>query len=311
VAVTRLTGAARGRPGQRRPVLPRAVAGVPAPLLVLVGIGSVQTGSAVARTVFDELGATGITLLRLVLAGLLLAALLRPKPWQWSRKALLAAGLYGVSMAGMNLSFYLAIRSVPLGVAVTVEFTGPLLVALVQTRRVRDAVWVGLAAAGVLLLGLGGGPDGRVALGGLAFAFLAGMFWGAYILASARVGQVLPGLDGLAVALLLAAVIALPFGGSGASRALEDPRLLAIGAAVALLSSIVPYGLELTALRRLPTRVFGVLMSLEPAAAALAGLVILGQRLAAHQLAALALVSLASAGVTLGRRQRTPLQPME
>jgi inner membrane transporter RhtA len=213
-------------------------------------------------------------------------------------------------MGAMNLVFYLAIREVPLGVAVTVEFIGPLLVALVQTRRGLDLAWVALAAGGVALLGLHRG--GSVPLGGLALALLAGMFWAGYILASARVGSLLPGLDGLAVALLVAALLALPFGAAGAGRALTHGSALAAGVAVALLSSVIPYGLEMTALRTLPTRVFGVLMSLEPAAAAVAGLVVLGQHLGPRELLALVLVSLASVGVTLGQRSDRPApQPLE
>jgi inner membrane transporter RhtA len=295
-------GAASGLRGTAR--------AVPAPVLVLVAIGSVQTGSAVARTAFDVTGAAGITLLRLGLSGLLLAALVRPRVHRWSRAQWAAAVLLGLTMGAMNLVFYLAIREVPLGVAVTVEFVGPLTVALVQTRRGRDLLWVLLAAAGVALLGLHGDSD--VPLGGLVLALLAGMFWAGYILASARVGRVLPGVDGLAVALLVAALLALPFGAAGAGRAVADGHALAVGAAVALLSSVIPYGLELTALRTIPTRVFGVLMSLEPAAAAIAGLVVLDQVLGTRELVALLLVSVASVGVTLSRRsdERAP-QPLE
>jgi inner membrane transporter RhtA len=287
-----------------------AAAAVPAPVLVLVAIVSVQTGSAFARTAFDVAGAAGITLLRLAISGLLLTALVRPQVRRWTRAQWMAATVLGLTMGAMNLVFYLAIREVPLGVAVTVEFVGPLMVALVQTRRGRDLAWALLAAAGVALLGLGGG--GSVPLGGLVLALLAGMFWAGYILASARVGSLLPGLDGLAVALLVAALLALPFGAAGAVRALGDGSALAAGVAVALLSSVVPYGLEMTALRTLPTRVFGVLMSLEPAAAAVAGLVVLGQVLGARELVALVFVSLASVGVTLGQRgdERAP-QPLE
>ncbi len=213
-------------------------------------------------------------------------------------------------MGAMNLVFYLAIRDVPLGVAVTVEFVGPLLLALVQTRRVWDLVWAVLAGAGVVLLGLDGGES--VPITGLALALLAGMFWAGYILASARVGRVLPGVDGLAVALLVAALLALPFGAAGAARAATDGRALLVGAGVALLSSIIPYALELTALRSIPTRVFGVLMSLEPAAAAVAGLIVLDQVLGTRELVALAAVSLASVGVTYARRSDQPApQPLE
>ena len=242
---------------------------VPAPLLVLVAIASVQLGSAVARTVFDEVGANGITLLRLGISALFLVLVVRPRVRRWSRQQVGSAVLLGLTMGAMNIVFYLSIRTVPLGVAVTVEFIGPLLVALVQSRRFGDFVFVLLAASGVVLLGVDGGSD--VPLGGLALALLAGLFWGGYILASARVGRLVPGMDGLAVALVVSAALALPLGAEGALGAFSDPVVLMAGVAVALLSSVVPYGLELAALRRIPTRVFGILMSLEPAAAALAG----------------------------------------
>ena len=277
---------------------------MPAPLLVLVAIASVQIGSAVARTVFDDVGANGITLLRLAFSGLLLVALVRPRVRHWSRDQLAAAALLGLTMGAMNIVFYLSIRTVPLGVAVTVEFIGPLLVALVQSRRLRDVACVLLAGAGVALLGLDTSAD--LPLGGLALAFLAGLFWGGYILASARVGRLVQGMDGLAVALVVAALLALPFGAEGATRAFTDPRVLLAGLAVALLSSVVPYGLELAALRRIPTQVFGILMSLEPAAAALAGRAVLGQRLGLREVVALVLVSAASVGITLGRRGDRP-----
>ena len=283
---------------------------VPAGLLVLVAIASVQVGSAVARTLFDELGAAGITFLRLALSGGLLVVVLRPRVGAWRRREWQAALLLGAAMAGMNLVFYLALRTVPLGIAVTVEFVGPLLLALAQTRRLLDLLWALLAASGVVLLGVD--PTSDVPLSGLALALLAGLFWAGYILASARVGEVLPGLDGLAVALAVAALLVLPFGAEGASAVVERPTLLVGALAVAVLSSIVPYGLELAALRRMPTRVFGILMSLEPAAAALAGLLVLSQALGARELTALVLVSLASLGVTLGRREGSvPAQPLE
>ena len=282
-----------------------ARSGVPAPVLVLVAIASVQTGSALARRLIDDVGAPGVTLLRVALAGLVLLVALRPPVRTWSRDAWRATLVLGAAMAGMNLAFYLALRTVPLGIAVTVEFVGPLLLALVQTRRLLDLVWAALAATGVVLLGVD--TTSGVPLSGLALALVAGLFWAAYIVASARVGQALPGIDGLAVALAVAAVLVLPFGVGGASTVVGRPSLLVTAVAVALLSSVLAYGLELVALRRLSTRVFGILMSLEPAAAALSGLVVLGETLGARQLAALVLVSLASAGVTLaGRRDAVP-----
>jgi len=279
-------------------------------VLVLVAIASVQFGSAVARTAFDVTGASGMTLLRLAIAGLLLTALVRPRVRAWSREQWTAAAALGLTMGAMNLVFYLAIQDVPLGVAVTVEFVGPLLLALVQSRRVWELVWALLAGAGVVLLGLDGGES--VPITGLALALLAGMFWAGYILASARVGKVLPGIDGLAIALLVAALLALPFGATGAARAFADGQALLIGCAVALLSSVIPYALELTALRSIPTRVFGVLMSLEPAAAAIAGLIVLDQVLGTRELVALVTVSAASVGVSYARRSDQPApQPLE
>lgn len=283
---------------------------VPAPLLVLTAIVSVQVGSALAKQLFDDLGAAGVTLLRLGLAAGLLLVVLRPKVRQWSRASWNAALLLGGAMAGMNLVFYLSLRTVPLGVAVTVEFLGPLLLALVQTRRAVDLVWAALAAGGVALLGLD--SSSGAPLSGLLLAFVAGLFWAGYIVASARVGQVLPGTDGLAVALAFAALLVLPFGLSGASVVVERPALLLAAFGVALLSSVISYGLELAALRRIPTQVFGILMSLEPAAAAVAGLVLLGEALGAREVVALVMVSLASGGITLARRREgVPVQPLE
>lgn len=283
---------------------------VPASFLVLVAIASVQTGSALARTVFDDLGAAGVTLLRLALSSLLLLVVLRPRLRAWTRESWRSAVVLGGAMAGMNLVFYLSLRTVPLGIAVTVEFVGPLLLALAQTRRLVDLLWALLAAGGVVLLGVD--TSSGIPLSGLGLALLAGLFWAGYILASARVGKAVPGVDGLAVALGVATLLVLPFGLRGASAVLDRPWLLVPALGVAMLSSVISYGCELTALRRIPTRVFGILMSLEPAGAALAGLVFLHQALGWREVVALVLVSLASAGVTLGRRRDDlPPQPLE
>ena len=292
------------------PPVPAPTDRVPAPLLVLTAIVSVQVGSSLAKQLFDDLGAAGVTLLRLGLAAGLLLLVLRPRLRSWTRASWTAALLLGVAMAGMNLVFYLSLRTVPLGIAVTVEFLGPLLLALVQTRRAVDLLWAALAAGGVALLGLDSSND--VPMSGLLLAFVAGLFWAGYIVASARVGQVLPGTDGLAVALAFAAVLVLPFGLSGASAVVERPSLLLAAFGVALLSSVISYGLELSALRRIPTQVFGILMSLEPAAAAVAGFAVLGEQLGPREVLALVLVSLASAGITLARRRDpVPIQPLE
>jgi inner membrane transporter RhtA len=209
----------------------------------------------------------------------------------------------------MNLAFYLSIRTVPLGVAVTVEFVGPLLLALVQTRRLIDLLWAVLAACGVVLLGVD--TTSGIPLSGLSLALLAGLLWAGYILASAHVGRTLPGTDGLPIALAVATLLVLPIGASGAAAVFDRPALLIPAFGVAILSSVLAYGLELSALRRIPTRVFGILMSLEPGAAAVSGLLFLDQRLHLREIAALFMVSAASAGVTLAKRTPVPAQPLE
>jgi inner membrane transporter RhtA len=277
---------------------------------VVAGILSVQIGSAIARTLFAELGAPGVAFLRLTFASLILLVVLRPPLRTWTADSWRAAAILGLVMGAMNLTFYLSLRTVPLGVAVTVEFIGPLTLSVAQVRRWTDAAWAVLAAVGVVLLGAG--PTNDLPLTGLLLALTAGMFWAGYILASARVGRVLPGIDGLAVALAVGALLVAPFGLGDAIPAFSHPTWLFTAVAVAVLSSIIPYAFELTALRRIPTRVFGILMSGEPAAAALAGLVVLGQHLLPRQWLALLLVSIASVGVTVAQREgQPPTQPME
>ena len=271
---------------------------IPPPALVLVAVGSVQTGGAIAKTLFDELGPGGAVFLRVALAAVVLVALWRPVVTGHGRKDLLTMAAFGLSLAAMNFTFYEALDRLPLGIAVTFEFVGPLGVAVAGSRRALDGLWVALAAAGILLLSDFGGAD----LDGLgvALALLAGAFWAAYILLSVRVGRAFEGGSGLALALCVGAAALLPVGIAEGGADLLDPRLLALGGAVAMLSSAIPYSLELEALRRLPSQVFGVLMSLEPAVAALAGLVILGEVLDVRELAGIALVVAASAGATRG-----------
>ncbi len=264
--------------------------------LVLLAVSSVQVGGAVAKTLFDELGPGGTVFLRVVFAAAVLAAVWRPAIGGLGVRELALVALFGLSLAGMNGSFYLALDRLPLGVAVTFEFVGPLGVAVAGSRKALDVLWVVLAGAGILLLAgpVGGGLDGL----GVLFALLAGAFWAAYILLSARVGQEFEGGGGLALALLVASALLVAPGVADAGGELLDPRLLLLGALVAMLSSAIPYSLELEALRRLPKRVFGVLMSLEPAVAAAAGFVVLGEVLDARELLAIGLVVAASAGAT-------------
>ena len=261
--------------------------------LVLGGIVSVQIGAAFATTLFDELGPGGTVFVRIAFAALLLLAIWRPA------LRLPAVGrsdivLLGVSLAAMNTSFYLALDRIPLGIAVTLEFVGPLGVAIAASRRPRDFAWAGLAAAGLILLAPFGGSslDGL----GVALALTAGAFWAAYIVLTARVGRAVSRGDGLALAMAIAAAMVVPVGLADAGGELFDLELLAVGFAVAVLSSAIPYSFELEALRRLPEGTFGVLMSLEPAVAAAVGFVGLDQDLAAREVVAIALVLVASAG---------------
>jgi inner membrane transporter RhtA len=262
--------------------------------LVLTGIASVQFGSALATTLFDEAGPAGTVLLRTAFAALVLAAIWRPAMRGRGETTWRAVALYGVCLVGMNLCFYESLDRIPLGIAVTLEFVGPLTVAIVGTRSRRDVIWVVLAAAGVVLLAPGIG-DGLDALG-VALALTAGGFWGAYILIAARIGRGSAGLGGLSAAMIYATVILVPFGVADAGADLLHPGVLAAGLGVALLSSVLPYTVELEALRRLPERTFGVLLSLEPAVAALVGLIVLDQHLLGREIVAIALVVAASAG---------------
>jgi inner membrane transporter RhtA len=271
---------------------------VPPTLLVLAAVASVQFGAAIAKSLFDEIGAGGTVFLRVLFGAIVVAAIWRPRVAGHEPRDLRLAVAFGLVLAAMNLSFYESIERIPLGIAVTLEFVGPLGVAVFGSRRPRDLLWVALAAAGILLLSDFGAAD-LDALG-VALALTAGAFWAAYILLSARVGKAFPGGSGLALALLVATVPLAPVGIADAGGDLLVPWVLAAAAAVGLLSSAIPYALELEALRRLPVGVFGVLMSLEPAMGALAGLLLLGEELAATQVVAISLVVAASAGAARG-----------
>ena len=263
--------------------------------LVLIGIVSVQVGAAVAKGLFDEITPTSMIWLRHVTSALVLAAVARPQVRGRSRQDWLTVLGFGVSLGVMNWAIYQSFARIPLGIAVTIEFIGPLVLAVAGSRRARDLLWVLLAAVGVGLLGFERAGLDPV---GIAFALLAGAAWAAYILLSASTGRRWPGLDGLAVASVVAtALFTVPAVLSGGTTLLE-PRVLAVGALVGLLSSVIPYSCELVALRSLRPAVFGILMSLEPAAAALAAIVVLGELLAPLQWAAIACVVVASVGAT-------------
>jgi inner membrane transporter RhtA len=268
---------------------------LPAPVLVVIGVASVQSGAAVATKLFPAVGPAGAVFLRLVFSAIVVWALARPRIRSIPRRHLSLGVAFGVVLAAMNLCFYLSLNRIPLGVAVTVEFLGPLGVAVAGSRRLLDLVWVGLAAAGVAMLA---GSGGRLDVVGILLAAMAGACWAAYILLSQRVGRVLPGLTGLAIALSVGAVVMAPIGIAVGGMALVRPGNLGRGAAIAVLSSAVPYSLELAALRRLEARVFSVLMSLEPAMGALSGLVFLGQSLRWQEWVAVGCVMVASVGAT-------------
>jgi len=274
----------------------------PAELLVIGGIASVQTGAAFATKLFVHLGPAGTVLLRIAFAAIILVAIWRPAVRSYSRYQLQLATLFGLSLGFMNLSFYEALDHIHLGIAVTIEFVGPLAVALAGMRRRLDLVWALFAATGVVLLGGVSGANAE----GVLFALLAGVLWAAYILINARVGRSFTGGGGLALAMAIGTIPLIPIGLADAGSALFTPKYLAIGLGVALLSSVIPYSLELEALRRLRPGVFGVLMSIEPAMAALAGFVVLGQDLTALDVVAIALVVVASAGAALGARASAP-----
>jgi inner membrane transporter RhtA len=258
--------------------------------LVLAAAGSLQVGAAFAVTLFDDLGPAGAAFLRLAFAAVVLWAIWRPR----LDGDLRLAAAFGVALGLMNWSIYESIDRIPLGVAVTIEFAGPLLVAVIGSRRPLDGFWIALAAAGIVLLADPGG--GSIDALGVLFALTAAACWMAYIYLSQRTGQAFPGGSGLALAMAVGALVVLPAGVIEGGSALVEPDLLASAFVVALASSVLPYSLELEALRRLPAAVFGVLMSLEPAVAALAGFVVLGQDLGARELLAIGMVVVASAG---------------
>lgn len=266
-----------------------------AALLVLASIVSVQCGSALATTLFDEIGTSGAVFLRAAFGALVLLAVTRGAPLrvrEWPHRDVI---LLGAAVAAVNLVFYAALDRLPLGIAVTLEFVGPLGVAIAASHRRRDLVWALLAAIGIVLLSDGAGGESIDAVG-VALALSAGAFWAAYIVLSDRVGDLTPGASGATMAAVISALIVAPFGLAQGGNEIFTPAHLAIGAAVGILSTAVPYTFEIEALRRLPRATFGVLMSLEPAVAAAIGFIALSQSLAAREIVAIAFVVVASAG---------------
>jgi inner membrane transporter RhtA len=282
---------------------------LPPEVLLLGSITSLQFGAAFADTLFPKAGPAGVVLLRMMFSGVALLVVARPTLRHRSRHELGVAVTFGLVLGSMNWSFYEAINRLPLGVAVTIEFVGPLAVAVAGSRRRLDIVWIVLAGGGVLLLATrGGGSDVHAA--GIVLVLIAATCWALYILLSKRVGAAFDQLDGLAIALGVGAVFMLPAGLAQGGSALNDPSVLAGGLVVALMSSLIPYSLELIALRRLTPAAFGLLMCLQPAVATIAGVIVLDEEVTPVLLVALVMVVTASAGSTLASR-RPPLAEPE
>lgn len=273
-------------------------------MMALLGsMASLTASASFAKQLFGPLGAAGTTSLRVGFAALLLLAFWRPWRLRWSGTDLRAAVLFGAALGAMNLCFYLSLRTVPLGVAIALEFSGPLAVAVAGSRRPADFIWIALAVVGVgLLLPLWQFSAGLDPVG-VGFALAAGALWAAYILLGQRAARARPG-PALAIGMTAATLLTLPFGIAGAGAALLRPEWLFAGFALALLSSALPYSLEMFALRRLPSHTFGILLSLEPALGALSGLVFLHERLSPMQLLAMGCVIVASAGTALSSARR-------
>ncbi|OON40925.1 threonine/homoserine exporter RhtA [Izhakiella australiensis] len=279
-------------------------------VVLLIAMTSIQGGAALAKTLFSEVGAPGITALRLGLGTLILLIIFKPWRLRFSKQQRLPLLFYGLALGAMNYSFYLAIRTVPLGIAVALEFCGPLALALAGSRRLSDFIWVILAVLGLwLLLPIGKGiasVDGKGAL----LALLAGGFWVLYILTGPRAGAD-HGPATVAAGSLIGALVFVPVGLSFADSGLWHPGIIPIGIAIAILSSALPYSLEMMALTRLPARVFGTLMSLEPGMAALSGMVFLGEMLNGLQWLGLLAIISASIGSTLtAQRKKAVVEPL-
>jgi inner membrane transporter RhtA len=299
-------GRFRARTGAFRPSL----GSVPPPALILLGIVSVQIGAGLAKNLFARSSPDAIVMMRLLTSAVVLGVAYRSAIRDLRRlhswRDIGVAALFGLTLAGMNACFYQALARLPLGVTVTIEFLGPLAVSILASRRRLDLVWALLALGGVAMLARGGGD---VTLTGVAFALLAAAGWATYIMLSGATGRRFSGSSGLAVASIVGAIVMLPVGIGTAGTRLLDPELLVVAAGVGLLSSVIPYSLELEALRRVSARLFGILMSMEPAVGALVGLVFLGEVLQWREWLAIGLVIAACVGAT--RFQQSPPEAPE
>jgi inner membrane transporter RhtA len=268
---------------------------IPAVWLVIAGIISVQVGATIAKGLFDLVPPTAMVWLRLITSAVILLLVARPRLTGHSGRDWLIVLGFGVSLLVMNWAIYQSFARIPLGIAVTIEFLGPLTVAVIGSRRLTDLIWVALAGMGVALLGL---SRATLTLAGVGFALLAALGWAFYILLSAQTGRRWPGISGIAIASMVGAIVLAPPAIVEAGSQMLNPTILALGFAIGLLSSVIPYSFELIALRRIPPRVFSILMSLEPAAAALAAMIVLGEFLSLVQWLAMGCVVVASIGAS-------------
>lgn len=291
---------------------PRPITSILFPIgLLLIAMASIQTGASLAKTLFPLVGAQGTTSLRLIFASIILLLVLKPWRARFTAKSLRTVFIYGIALGGMNFLFYMSLRSVPLGIAVALEFTGPLAVALFSSRKPLDFVWIALAAVGLLLLIPIGQENANLDLTGVAYALGAGVCWAAYILFGQKAGED-NGIQTAALGVLIAAIFIAPIGVVHAGSALWDISLIPTAIAVAILSTALPYSLEMVALTRMPARTFGTLASIEPAFGALSGILFLGEHLSLTQWLAISAIIMASAGATLtARRENAQLIPAD
>ncbi|UUQ65778.1 threonine/homoserine exporter RhtA [Pseudomonas fuscovaginae UPB0736] len=281
---------------------PRSLATTLFPVaLLIIAMASIQSGASLAKTMFPMVGAQGTTTLRLIFASVIMLLVLRPWRATLTAKSLRTVAIYGIALGGMNLLFYMALRSVPLGVAVALEFTGPLAVAIYASRRAVDFLWIGLAITGLLLLIPTSSTSANIDLVGSLYALGAGACWALYILFGQKAGAD-NGVQTAALGVMIAAVVIAPVGIAHAGAALLNPALIPMALGVAVLSTALPYSLEMVALTRIPARTFGTLMSIEPAFGALSGLLFLGEYLSLAQWLAIACIISASVGATLTLR---------
>lgn len=274
---------------------------IPALPAVLLAIMSVQGGAAIAKGLFPLLGAAGTASIRIGFSALILLAVYRPDLKQLNREQWKAVIPYGISLGAMNIIFYLAIARIPLGLGVTLEFIGPLLLAVVGSKRPIDFLWILLAAIGIVFIS----PWNKAGtdLLGMLLALLAGAFWAAYIVLGGRISKLMDGGQAVAIGMSFACIVVLPFGLAGGILEHFSPVMLLSGIVLALLSSAIPFTLEINALRKIPARTFSILMSLEPAVAAICGLLFLKELLSFYEWLAIALVIIASAGATLTKEK--------